>query len=53
MLMDAARAPTNLVAYGRCIHRDGDIFWADVDVTVAGSASLIGRGTVLYRIVTA
>ena len=48
-----APAPTeDLLAYGRCTHRDGDMFWADVDITVAATASVIGRGTVLYRIVT-
>ena len=49
-----APAPAeDLVAYGRCTHRDGDMFWADVDITVASTSNLIGRGTVLYRIVTA
>ena len=48
-----APAPAeDLVAYGRCTHRDGDIFWADVDITAASTATVVGRGTVLYRIVT-
>ena len=34
------------------INRDGDIFWSDVDMAVAPTKTVIGRGTVLYRIVT-
>jgi uncharacterized protein (TIGR00369 family) len=39
-----------LVAYGRCLHRDGSAFWSDVEVCGADSRRLCARGTVLYRI---
>ena len=54
-LQSEALAPApaeDLVAYGRCFHRDGDIFWSNVDITTAESGDILGRGTVLYRIVT-
>jgi acyl-coenzyme A thioesterase PaaI-like protein len=45
----------DLVAYGKCVQRDGDLFWCDVEV--AGESgeqpgALVARGTVIYRIVT-
>jgi len=45
----------DLVAYGKSVQRDGDLFWSEVEV--AGSdgeqaATVIARGTVIYRIVT-
>ena len=42
----------DLVAYGRMVQRDGDGFWADVEVAGAGDGQIVARGTVLYRIVT-
>jgi uncharacterized protein (TIGR00369 family) len=40
-----------LVAYGRVVHRDGSVFWCEVEI--ADPAGLLhARGTVLYRIVT-
>ena len=42
----------DVVAYGRLVQRDGDAFWADVDVAGQSSARVVARGTVLYRIVT-
>jgi acyl-coenzyme A thioesterase PaaI-like protein len=42
----------DLVAFGRVVHRDGEIFWSDVEVAVAADLRLVARGTVLYRIVT-
>lgn len=52
-LQNLAPAPDqDLVAYGRCIHRDGSMFWTDVDVAGAHDGRVIARGTVLYRIVT-
>ena len=42
----------DLVAYGRLVQRDADIFWSDVEVAGAGDGRVIARGTVLYRIVT-
>lgn len=48
-----APAPaTDLVAYGRVVQRDGEAFWADVEVAGAADARVVARGTVLYRIVT-
>jgi uncharacterized protein (TIGR00369 family) len=45
----------DLVAYGKCVQRDGDLFWCDVEI--AGKSgeqpgALVARGTVIYRIVT-
>ena len=42
----------DLVAYGRCVQRDGAIFWSDVEVATASDGCLVARGTVLYRILT-
>lgn len=42
----------DLVAYGRCVQRDNEMFWSDVEVADASSAEVTARGTVLYRIVT-
>jgi uncharacterized protein (TIGR00369 family) len=41
-----------LVAYGRCIQRDREILWSDVEVADRASHLVFARGTVLYRIVT-
>jgi uncharacterized protein (TIGR00369 family) len=41
----------DLVAYGRCVHRDGSIYWSDVEVAEAETGCVVARGTVLYRIV--
>jgi len=43
---------TDLVAYGRCVQRDNEIFWTDVEVARADTGHVVSRGTVLYRIVT-
>ena len=52
-LQNLAPAPkADLVAYGRCVQRDNEIFWTDVEVANAGDGSVVARGTVLYRIVT-
>jgi uncharacterized protein (TIGR00369 family) len=40
-----------LVGYGNVVHRDGDLFWSDVEVADT-AGRLHGRGTVMYRIVT-
>ena len=42
----------DLVAYGRCVHRDAEMFWSDVEVAGANDGRVSARGTVLYRIVT-
>jgi len=48
-----APAPkADLVAYGRCVQRDGDVFWSDVEVANATDGRLSARGTVFYRIIT-
>lgn len=41
----------DLVAYGRCIQRDGAMYWSDVEVASASTGRVNARGTVLYRIV--
>lgn len=47
-----APAPAgDLVAYGRCVQRDGVIYWSDVEVASPADGHRIARGTVLYRIV--
>ena len=52
-LQNLAPAPdADLVAYGRCVQRDNEIFWSDVEVAEATSGRITARGTVLYRIVT-
>lgn len=41
-----------LVGHGGVIHRENEVFWADVAIADAGTSSLQARGTVVYRIVT-
>lgn len=38
-------------ARARVAFRDGDLFWSDVEVVVAGKDEVLARGTVVYRIV--
>lgn len=40
-----------LIAYGRLVQRDREIFWCDVEVAERESSNVVARGTVLYRIV--
>lgn len=48
-----APAPRDdLVAYGRCLQRDGEMLWSDVEVAGARDRRVFARGTVVYRIVT-
>ena len=42
----------DLVGYGRCVQRDREIFWSDVEIAAAADGQLVARGTVIYRIVT-
>jgi uncharacterized protein (TIGR00369 family) len=42
----------DLVAYGRCVQRDHEIFFSDVTVAGARDGALVARGTVIYRILT-
>ena len=42
---------SDLVAYGRCVRQDNEIFWIDVEVANTSDGSVSVRGTVLYRIV--
>ncbi len=42
----------DLVGYGHVAARDGDLFWADVEVADAKTQHVQVRGTVIYRIVT-
>jgi len=52
-LQSLAPAPAgDLVAFGRCVQRDAEMFWADVEVACARTKRVHARGTVLYRIVT-
>jgi uncharacterized protein (TIGR00369 family) len=52
-VQNLAPAPkADLVAYGRCVQRDREIFWSDVEVASAVDGHVSARGTVLYRIVT-
>ena len=48
----AVPPPADLVGYGRVVQRDGDLFWADVDIAEAATGFRYARGTVIYRIVT-
>ena len=41
----------DLVAYGRCVENDNEIFWSDVEVASASDGRVTARGCVLYRIV--
>jgi uncharacterized protein (TIGR00369 family) len=41
----------DLVAYGRCVQNDNEIYWADVEIASADDGQVTARGTVLYRIV--
>ncbi len=41
----------DLVAYGRCVQNDNEIYWSDVEVASAADGRVNARGTVLYRIV--
>jgi uncharacterized protein (TIGR00369 family) len=41
----------DLVAYGRCIQNDNEIYWSDVEVASVADGQVNARGTVLYRIV--
>jgi len=41
----------DLVAYGRCVQNDNEIYWSDVEVASAADGKVAARGTVLYRIV--
>ena len=41
----------DLVAYGRCVENDNEIYWSDVEVASVADGAVIARGTVLYRIV--
>jgi len=41
----------DLVAYGRCVDNDNEIYWSDVEVVSAADGKAAARGTVLYRIV--
>ncbi len=41
-----------LIGYGTMVQRDNEIFWSDVDVVSSSDASIVARGTVVYRIIT-
>ena len=41
----------DLVAHGRCVHVDGEMYWSDVEVASAADGRVNARGTVLYRLV--
>jgi uncharacterized protein (TIGR00369 family) len=48
----APLAKDDLVAYGRNVQRDGEMFWSDAEVAGASDGRVVARGTVVYRIVT-
>ncbi|MDP6977925.1 MAG: PaaI family thioesterase [Myxococcota bacterium] len=51
-IQNLAPAPaTDLVAYGRNIDNDDEIYWTDVEVASASDGRVYARGCVLYRIV--
>ena len=41
----------DLIAYGRCVQNDNEIYWSDVEVASLADGKVTARGTVLYRIV--
>lgn len=41
----------DLIAYGRCLQNDNEIYWSNVEVASVSDGRVIARGTVLYRIV--
>ena len=41
----------DLIAYGRCVQNDNEIYWSDVEVARVSDGKVTARGTVLYRIV--
>lgn len=41
----------DLIAYGKVVQRDREIFWTQVEVATASSNRTVARGQVLYRIV--
>lgn len=44
-------APTgDILAYGRCIHRDREMLWSDAEVVDAATGRVTTRGTVFYRL---
>ena len=40
----------DVVAYGRCVHRDQEMYWSDVEVAEVASGRVTTRGTVFYRL---
>jgi uncharacterized protein (TIGR00369 family) len=40
------------VAYGRCLQRDAELLWSEVEVASRADRRVFARGTVIYRIVT-
>ena len=40
-----------LVAFGRCVHRDRELLWSDVEIARRADMAICARGTVIYRIV--
>jgi hypothetical protein len=41
----------DLIAQGRTVLRDNELFWNDVEVSDAHHGNLVVRGTVLYRLI--
>lgn len=40
----------DVVAYARCVHRDQEMYWSDVEVADVASGRVTTRGTVFYRL---
>ena len=41
----------DLEARAKVIHREGELFWTDVEVGALDKSDVVARGTVVYRIV--
>lgn len=49
--VDEAPAGGDLIAYGRLMHHDREIFWCDIEVARRDDGRVIARGSEVYRIV--
>lgn len=46
----AALPPADLCARGRCLERDGDTYWSDVEIARDSTRERLARGSIAYRI---
>lgn len=40
----------DVVGHGRCVHRDGEMYWSETEVAEAATGRVLCRGTVFYRL---